>query len=124
LVALPTAALVLKDAAFQMRNPQWHGATHRGATMRLLTLVTTITSLLAFMLGANAADLGRIVRKEPAPPVPAAYSWSGFYDGIHGGGSWAENEFIDLIGGRSAAKFTAHGYFGGGQVGYNWQTGQ
>jgi outer membrane immunogenic protein len=93
----------------------------RGATMRLLTLVTTITCLVAVMPGANAADPARIVRKGPALPAAATYNWSDFYAGLHGGASWAENEFVDLIGGGSAAKFTAHGYFGGGQAGYNWQ---
>src|SRR5262245_12436207 len=79
--------------------------------------------LLALVIDslAQAADLRSVVK---APPViTAAYAWGGFYIGAHGGASWGENDFVDLIGGGDAARFTAHGYFGGGQIGYNWQSG-
>jgi outer membrane immunogenic protein len=48
----------------------------------------------AFALAASgaafAADLNKKpVYKAPPPPTPApVYSWTGFYIGIEGGGSW------------------------------------
>jgi outer membrane immunogenic protein len=65
---------------------------------------------------AHAADLP--VLKAP-PSVAPAYNWTGFYVGAHGGAAWADNKFVDVLG----ATFTAQGGFGGGQIGYNWQTG-
>src|SRR4051812_16021258 len=69
---------------------------------------------------AFAADLP--VLKAP-PHVAPIYNWTGWYVGAHGGGGWAHNKFFDVLGGADTAEFTANGYFGGGQVGYNWQMG-
>lgn len=79
---------------------------------------TLIASFLATGL-VQAADLRPIV-KAPAPVV-TAYNWSGGYVGVHAGAGWADNRFYDTIGGADIGRFTAQGYFGGGQVGYNWQ---
>jgi len=79
-----------------------------------------------FALAANsavAADLPpRVpVRPAAAPPVAYAYNWSGFYIGAHGGGAWSEQCFT--FGGVSDGCHDGDGWLGGGQVGYNWQTG-
>jgi len=63
---------------------------------------------------AVAADLPR----SPAPyysPPASVYNWSGFYAGLNLGYEWGHvtNSGID-----------PSGVAGGGQVGYNWQTGQ
>ena len=86
-------------------------------TLRLFALVTaSVTSGAVYAAGAPP------VLKAP-PYVAPAYNWTGSYVGAHGGGAWADNKFFDVIGGADAAKFTANGYFGGGQIGYNWQMG-
>ena len=78
---------------------------------------------MAMAAVTNAADMPRpTLKAQPAPP--SVYNWSGFYIGGHAGASWADNRFFDALGGADAAKFTANGHFGGGQIGYNWQNGQ
>jgi len=71
------------------------------------------TLLAGFVLSAfaassaMAADLARPVYK--AAPAPL-FNWTGFYVGGHGGYGWADD-----------ANLSPKGWFGGGQVGYNWQ---
>jgi outer membrane immunogenic protein len=75
------------------------------------------TVLAAGASCANAADLPV---KAPAAriyaPAPVA-SWTGFYLGPNVGWGWAN---VD-VGGVSS---NLNGIIGGGQIGYNWQTGQ
>jgi outer membrane immunogenic protein len=66
----------------------------------------------------NAADL-----PAKAPNVyraAPAYSWGGFYAGVHGGYGWGENTFSDDATGVSG-KYEPSGGFGGLQIGYNRQ---
>jgi outer membrane immunogenic protein len=55
-------------------------------------------------------------------PEPIA-NWSGFYIGGNGGGATALNRSTLDAGGAGAGKFnlSPDGYFGGAQIGYNWQ---
>jgi outer membrane immunogenic protein len=53
-----------------------------------------------------------------APVVVAAYNWSGFYLGGHGGWGTGDASATSLGFSRSPG---IDGWFGGGQVGYNWQ---
>lgn len=84
---------------------------------------------------ASAADL---VRKAPAyTPLPPPYSWTGFYVGANIGAGWArdhgEHFCLDPTGVAAAScqvlppgseHISSSGIVGGGQMGYNWQTGQ
>ncbi len=80
---------------------------------------------------AFAADLpARTYTK--APPIVAAYDWSGFYIGANGGYGWGNNENADIqpgggfwtaAPGREVRTFTPEGAIYGGQIGYNWQFG-
>jgi outer membrane immunogenic protein len=97
--------------------------------------IAALTALGA--VAAQAADLP--TRKEaPAPVfVPPPFTWTGFYVGLNAGGIWPS-------GSRSASLFDPNagidggfinagfpgglgsqsaGFIGGGQAGYNWQTG-
>lgn len=82
-------------------------------------------SLIAAFLGATflsaaafAADM------PPAMPYKAApaYSWSGFYAGIHGGYGWGDNDVFDTaLGAGAVYPLRPRGGFGGLQIGYNSQ---
>src|SRR5262245_4409026 len=86
----------------------------------MLALTVVLTALTC---QATAADLRPPVGAALAP-AGASYDWSGLYAGVHAGGSWADNEFFDANAGVDSAVFTAAGVFGGGQIGFNWQTGR
>jgi outer membrane immunogenic protein len=98
---------------------------------------------VAGAVSAQAADLP--TRKE-APPVfvPPPFTWTGFYVGVNAGGVWTNggnasttvfaNGFpIGTISGVPATLADVFpgsnfgggqsGFIGGGQAGYNWQTG-
>jgi len=79
-------------------------------TMRAMTLAAVVAASGA----AVAADLPR----GPAPyyAQPASYyNWSGLYAGVNAGYEWAH---------VTSSSMDPSGIFGGGQIGYNWQTGQ
>ena len=77
---------------------------------------------------ASAADMP----VKYVPPAPM-FSWTGFYVGAHIGGTWGTTEAeINSItlGPIALAGFTLpvsshsfNGFVGGGQIGYNWQSG-
>jgi outer membrane immunogenic protein len=106
-------------------------------TNRWLKGVAIVALMAVGTVAAQAADLP--TRKEaPAPVfVPPPFTWTGFYVGVNAGGIWPS-------GGRSASLFDPNagidggffgadfpgglgsqsaGFIGGGQAGYNWQTG-
>src|SRR6266446_680191 len=74
-----------------------------------------------FAGGAIAADLA--VKAAPAQAVPA-WSWAGFYAGVHdaavrGGTTFSDPFGASIFGDRTPTP----GYGFGGQIGYNWQNG-
>src|SRR5262249_42721375 len=76
-------------------QPAWwiawcHRVLARGAAVKRLTLALAVV-ITAFTCHATAADL-RAPVTAPLAPTGAAYDWSGFYAGVHAGGSWADNE--------------------------------
>jgi outer membrane immunogenic protein len=83
--------------------------------MLLASAAITALSLSA----ANAADMP--VKYHAAPPP--VWSWTGFYIGAHVGSGWGTVEAEIPGGGFALASGTANGFLGGGQIGYNWQTG-
>jgi outer membrane immunogenic protein len=97
-----------------------------------LTLATATAFTVASTATVLAADMTRPVYKAP-PPMPALYSWTGFYVGIHGGGARFDKDWFypctatNLLlppcnlaqGGHSGTSWLA-----GGQVGFNYQVGQ
>lgn len=82
--------------------------------LRILAMtVATATATATATGSAVAADLPRSTAPYYPPPV-SVYNWSGFYAGLNLGYEWGHvtNNGIDPA-----------GIAGGGQVGYNWQTG-
>jgi outer membrane immunogenic protein len=94
--------------------------------MKRLALAVSVVSISA--VGAFAADLPAQTYTK-APPMMAAYDWSGFYVGANGGyGSssncWALNQVgTTSLGTVPDGCHDATGGVAGGQVGYRWQTG-
>ncbi len=85
-------------------------------------LFTIALSLLALGGGARAADL------PPAPQLPpleAEPLWTGFYAGLNVGGAFGSSRNAFTIAGFGLPSFATSldGVIGGGEVGYNWQTG-
>jgi outer membrane immunogenic protein len=101
----------------------------KGVAVAALTAVGAVA--------AQAADLP--TRKEaPAPVfVPPPFTWTGFYIGVNAGGIWPSGSrnasIFDPNAGIDGAFINAGfpgglgsqsaGFIGGGQAGYNWQTG-
>jgi outer membrane immunogenic protein len=97
--------------------------------------ILTAAGLLAIsFLPAAAADLP--VKAPMAVPVMApAFSWTGFYIGANGGYAFGGRDEVDIAETQNGAAFVSgtwpgfanfgrlepKGWFGGGQIGYNWQ---
>ena len=95
-------------------------------------LVATIISIAGTSI-ASAADMA--VKAPPMAAPAAIYNWTGWYVGVNGGYAWDDStgslssftpDFTAAVtaGGTPSFLGAKHeGAFGGGQVGYNWQTG-
>jgi outer membrane immunogenic protein len=84
-------------------------------------LLATASGLATAMSGAQAADLPMKAAPRVAPPPPPL--WTGFYIGGHIGGAWQNVNPVYLPGGGYGFGASGWGFLGGGQIGYNWQTG-
>ena len=96
-------------------------------------------TLIVGTVTASAADLAPRYTKAPPPVVAAIYNWSGFYIGGNVGAAWSRtnvsatpsaafaNDFpgtTAFIAANHPSRLSRDGFTGGGQVGYNWLTGQ
>jgi outer membrane immunogenic protein len=95
---------------------------------RLLGLLAGVAGVTLAAATASAADLPT----RAAPPVIAAapiFTWTGFYAGVNAGWGWRDNnrESVVLGGVAPGTLFFDNnddgGFTGGGQIGYNYQTG-
>lgn len=81
---------------------------------------------VSYKLGPETAGpVTALAYAKAAPPAPLQ-SWAGFYLGAHAGYGWKENDFSwnfrapgGFVGGIKSS-----GWLGGGQAGYNWQSGR
>src|ERR1700733_14607319 len=95
---------------------------------RTAVLLFSIIGVLVLVIpAARATDLP-LPSKYAPPPVP--YSWTGFYVGANGGFGGDQFRYPFTFGGIPAlgigattgtSTLNSSGFFGGGQVGYNWQ---
>lgn len=102
-------------------------------------LLRGFAALAAMIAGpVMAADLKAPVYTK-APMMAPAYSWTGFYIGVNAGGAWGDSEVatstvfspvgyfattsVPAIAAAGAQTINPTGFTGGGQIGYNWQTG-
>jgi outer membrane immunogenic protein len=89
--------------------------------MKKLLLTGVALATLASS-SALAADLPRRAPVKAPEPVVYAYNWSGFYIGAHAGGGWGEKCFTFAA--ASDGCHDGNGAVAGGQLGFNYQTGQ
>lgn len=91
--------------------------------MKRVLLTTVSLGVLGLGAPALAADLP--LKAAPAPA--AVYDWTGFYVGGFGGYGFGNQNLNNALGPAGFANFTtnweSHGAFGGGEIGYNWQSG-
>jgi outer membrane immunogenic protein len=83
-----------------------------GKLMRKLVAATVVA--MAMAAPAFAADMPLKASRAYTAP----WSWAGLYAGVHGGYGWGSGGVTG-----STASGDIDGFFGGGQLGYNWQTG-
>jgi outer membrane immunogenic protein len=93
------------------------------------TFAAAATLLLVSTVAGSAADMAM----KAAPYAPAAVAnWTGFYIGGHVGAGWGTSEatITGISAGGVAAPFdfpfaqvSRSGFLGGGQIGYNFQSG-
>ena len=84
-------------------------------------LLSTIAATALWASAAHAADMAR----RPVAPVvipPPLFTWTGFYLGANIGAGWGDlDASVPFAAGTFSVGQTA--FIGGGQAGYNWQTG-
>jgi len=93
-------------------------------------LLATAGLLVIMLSSASAADLA--VKARSAAPSPV-WDWTGFYAGVHAGAGWGTTESTltsisapgipAVIFNLPIAQNSRSGFLGGGQVGYNFQSG-
>jgi outer membrane immunogenic protein len=91
---------------------------------KLMSELVAATALSVLAAPSFAADLPARVPAAPVVPAAIPYNWTGFYAGVNVGYGWADASASATLGGTSvSASETLDGVIGGGQIGYNWQTG-
>jgi len=87
---------------------------------RILCLLATTAAIALTSTAVHAADMP-MKAFMPPPPAPAP-TWTGFYLGLNGGFGGDRNQYPFTVGGvAGTSSLNSSGFFGGGQVGYNWQ---
>ncbi len=97
--------------------------------MKKALVAASVAAIVGVAGAANAADLYHSAGGYKDAPVVIAPTWTGFYIGASIGGAWADIKTDDPYG---YFNYYSHnygwtdsvsGFLGGGQVGYNWQSG-
>jgi outer membrane immunogenic protein len=88
---------------------------------KLLSALSMMAALFA-AAPVSAADMRAPVKAPPPVPPPYVHNWTGFYFGGHIGGGWSDRCLTTEFG--EVACSDTSGWLGGGQVGWNFQTGQ
>jgi outer membrane immunogenic protein len=109
---------------------KWHIDFKNEGERPMNKLILTGLAFTALAVGpAMAADMP----VKAAAPIAPAFSWTGLYIGVNGGGAYSQKCSTYLPGATGVFAvvaapveegcFFASGAFGGAQVGFNWQTG-
>ena len=81
-------------------------------------VVALLGATVLSVTAAHAADMPTKAPVYRAPP-PVVYNWTGIYIGGFAGGRWALKDWAVINGNTTG--HDANGFFGGGQIGVNWQ---
>jgi len=87
--------------------------------MNKLVASAAVLAALGFAATANAADLPVKAPVYKAPPVVAAYNWTGCYVGANLGGTWGRSN-EEIPGYPANFDISMAGVTGGGQLGCNY----
>jgi len=98
-----------------------------GGAVRRHLWASLAVGALALAGPAQAADLS-VAPLYKAPAAPSAYNWNGFYAGLNAGGGWSTSNWAMTTPGDPITPFRSGSlrpkdFLGGGQVGFNWQSG-
>jgi outer membrane immunogenic protein len=101
--------------------------------------LSPICATLALVLSVSSALADGMQSGGPALVAPAPYGWTGFYVGANVGGAWGSSDFttktvfsptgyfattsVPAIATIGAQSNDSSSFIGGGQLGYNWQSG-
>lgn len=87
--------------------------------MKVSKLILSVAFVIGAIAGASAASAADFSAKAPYAAAPPAFSWTGCYVGVHGGGGVLRDQgFAGGLVDRDAI-----GALAGGQVGCNYQIG-
>jgi outer membrane immunogenic protein len=124
-----------------------HGVKRREFMNRLLLSGVALIAIAVPALAADLAATGAPRYASPPPPLPPVLTWTGWYIGVNAGGGWGSsagigNNVISSFCNTTLGGCMAHeaetalraaipptfdsklsGFVGGGQFGYNWQSG-
>jgi outer membrane immunogenic protein len=89
----------------------------------VLHLSVAVLALLTIPMAASAADLTPAPVYKAPPPLPPPFSWTSFYIGGNVGAAWSNRNVTDSLFGLSFSNGNNAVFVGGGQVGFNYQTG-
>ncbi len=89
------------------------------------------TAVLATCLATSAFSADLPSRSAPPPPIVYApvFTWAGFYVGLNAGVGWGGSRDVTVTGPTVGSSGVLSGgggdgaFVGGGQIGYNWQSG-
>jgi outer membrane immunogenic protein len=95
-----------------------------GVEMKVKSILLASVAGSAVAPMANAADLPAKAGPQVAPIVAAVPSWAGFYMGVNAGVAWQKARASNYYGINPTKVVDSDaGFIGGGQIGYNWQSG-
>jgi outer membrane immunogenic protein len=86
---------------------------------RFLLASADVMALAGWIGAASAADMSRPFPPYSRPAYSPVYNWTGLYAGINGGYGWGSSTWNVF-----PSSFDTNGGLFGGQLGYNWQSGQ
>jgi outer membrane immunogenic protein len=89
----------------------------------VLHMSVAVLALLTVPMAASAADLKPAPVYKAPPPLPPMFSWTSFYIGGNIGAAWSNRSMSDTAFGLSFSNGNNAVFVGGGQVGFNYQTG-
>src|SRR4051794_4160855 len=90
----------------------------------MFRIAVGLLALAALGVQAQAADMRVPAPSRAAAPAYVPFSWTGFYIGGNVGYGWADaSATVTALGVTATGTDNLNGIVGGGQLGYNWQSG-